>query len=246
MLARVCCSLGTGSSASTVRTSSSCHTSRPSICSSELDILKLSWDIYNVHVIPERVVHVSKCTCGAPSPVIETECCVTTLTASKCRVRWVKRREKCLIDLNKNMFFQGNSCSSLPLSQHNLHSTSQPSTYLHLPSPKDLSFSKPHESETFKVNWYDIFSFSPTFKDYNERGDGQCQGPDRNLSPEVNHYNFLSPFPYFSFPRFDKTGPISHQPRPESRLSDSSDECRADVSWYFIKMVIDEFCSAHF
>merc|ERR1712029_1293786 len=46
---------------------------------------------------------------------------------------------------------EGTSCLSLPPSQQSLHSTSQPSTYLHLPSPKDLSFSKPHESETFRI-----------------------------------------------------------------------------------------------
>merc|ERR1712137_252873 len=92
---------------------------------------------------------------------------------------------------------EGNSCSSLPLSQHNLHSTSQPSSYLHLPSPKDLSFSKPHESETFKI----IMS--------EEMGSARDQTG-------------------ISARRFDKTGPISHQPRPESCLSDSSDECRAD------------------
>jgi len=94
---------------------------------------------------------------------------------------------------------EGTSCLSLPPSQHTLHSTfSQPSTYFHLPSPKDLSFSKPHESETFRII----------------------------MSEEMDSAKDQTGI---SARRFAKTGPCAtHLPRPESRLSDSSDECRAD------------------
>lgn len=92
---------------------------------------------------------------------------------------------------------KGSSCLSLSPAQHTLHSTFQPSTYLHLPSPKDLSFSKPHESETFKI----IMS--------------EEMGSAKNQTG-------------ISARRFDRTGPSHQSLRPESRLSDSSEECRAD------------------
>jgi len=173
VLARVCCSLGTGSSASTVRTCNSCHTLRPSICS-------------------KRVVHVSKCTCGAPSPVIETECCVTTLTASKCRVREIHVRA--FLFLN--------------------------TIYIPHPSPRHISIfphlktchSQSHMNQKHLRSIDMTFSlFHPLLKIIMSEEMGSARDQTG-----------------ISARRFDKTGPISHQPRPESRLSDSSDECRAD------------------
>jgi len=96
----------------------------------------------------------------------------------------------------------GTPCFSGPSPPHSLQSASQQaSTHLHLPSPKDLSFSKPHESETFKIIMRE------------EIGSAKDQTG-------------------ISARRFDKSGVgISHQGssgRPESELSDSSDDCRSD------------------
>ena len=47
--------------------------------------------------------------------------------------------------------------------------------------------------------------------------------------------------------RFDRTGPSHQSLRPESRLSDSSEECRADVSGYIkLKLKNELFIRSRF
>ena len=61
------------------------------------------------------------------------------------------------------------------------------SSYLHLPTPKDSTLSKPHESETFKVieKYFSLVWWWNIFPDYNETGDWISQESVWNFSKKL-------------------------------------------------------------